>query len=488
MLMNAKEWEYSNEGKTKLVLVYTGSNKYYHGKALILRKSRITDMESCFHHEVMGRILTFLYVVDKSETVHCAAEFLEDLLEQLQYCRPIGRACGKSLELYHNAELQPNCCGLQGQFSDFLRATSASCISVEIKVKCGLKASSPFIPESRRVKFFYSRFQLMQCYKYSKAKKTSDGILSWGKFVSKSAYMPEDLCSSDIHRIAHSLRMLLATPQNNMRICIDGRHAYGWDKVEDKHFRDCLSASATALCFDPTKDPSEQLVNLVAGILANESILDRLVVAQDLDVLDVEGSAIVYKRVVLLCGGSESVAQSFLHTAFDKPIDERLLSRHTDGKCNNLGDSNLETVLKLRQLRVSHDTPIEIRDNYRTAAKNIISIASMDTCALLLQLFMVSLVAKDASVIITMKRCDPVIADVLPFVSVPQNLQNCGVFVTPTHNSDTRNCTNTPDTDIYAYSVRAIDVGLKSLDKLWRKEDEEDEVCMAAAKRYIDIY
>lgn len=53
------------------------------------------------------------------------------------------------------------------------------------------------------------------------------------------------------------------------------------------------------------RTPAEALMDLVGEILAKEPLVSRLVAAQALDVLEVEGGGLVFNKLVSLCGGSK---------------------------------------------------------------------------------------------------------------------------------------------------------------------------------------
>lgn len=53
-------------------------------------------------------------------------------------------------------------------------------------------------------------------------------------------------------------------------------------------------------------------MDLVGEILAKEPLVSRLVAAQALDVLEVEGGGLVFEKLVSLCGGSKYVLFAIL--------------------------------------------------------------------------------------------------------------------------------------------------------------------------------
>ncbi len=56
-------------------------------------------------------------------------------------------------------------------------------------------------------------------------------------------------------------------------------------------------------------------MDLVGQILAKEPLVSRLVAAQALDVVEVEGGGLVFEKLVSLCGGSKYVCFSLFLSA-----------------------------------------------------------------------------------------------------------------------------------------------------------------------------
>jgi hypothetical protein len=135
-------------------------------------------------------------------------------------------------------------------------------------------------------------------------------------------------------------------------------------------------------------------------------------------------------------------------------------------------------AIKLRALRVDEHTSSAERLARRAAAELLVSQADRVECALLLQLFMVSLIAKDASLMVSFRACALNDSQCGGFTPMAQTATHCGIAVLPGDGGEQDPAT-APQQG-FMYTVGLIDLGLKALDKLWRKELEEDEVCATA--------
>jgi hypothetical protein len=133
----------------------------------------------------------------------------------------------------------------------------------------------------------------------------------------------------------------------------------------------------------------------------------------------------------------------------------------------------------LRALRVDEHTSSTERLARRTAAELLVAQAGREECALLLQLFMVSLIAKDASLIVSFRACALNDGRCGGLTATAQTATHCGIAVLPGDGGE-QDSVMAPQQQGFQYTVGLIDLGLKALDKLWKKELEEDEVCAAA--------
>jgi hypothetical protein len=501
--VSSAQWCYLGEGKVKIAFVNSDRGSTLFGRILLAYKSSDRDVTGCvrFEDEVMHKLLPGVYCDTSLSINDIAADMLVDLVKIASESRPAGRKTSKPLHLCNRGVLQQNYGRIYRALPSAVQFNQhARELTVELKVKCGLKASSPFIPFHRRVKLTMSRYQLIQHTKDAQATHPSSDGPTWGKYIGHSNYMPEDLCSGDLPRVRRSLQSLLHNPQNNLRISVDGKHRYGWDKVDLSSLYDALhsvddgTASSQRIGADGEAQAQEML-DAVAQILTKECVLQRLHALQDLDVLGVEGAALVYARVVDFCGDCRDATNRYLETSMLQlpgsvdinGLNSPLPKPHIEER-NGSYSSDISQLL--RELRISENTTDEQWTANRTVATGLVQRATLEECAHLLQLFMIALIARDASVVLALKRV--VTTDSTPDF-VAQALTHCGIVRVPRQGAENNaqcsdsmstSCGNEVDTaagDVcYAYTVGVIDLGLKALDKLWQKDLEEDAICQNA--------
>lgn len=528
--MNTEDWDYIGEGKVHIALCNNKCNSEYFGFVLLVpKRTGCSAYRSQFSSTVMEDIIGKEYVSDKFLNIELSDQFIGALLLRIQLLRPKKRVAKGGLTS-HNGILVRN-------FGVIYRTVNAplhlmkDTITIELKVKGGDCASSPFIPEDRTVKLRHSRFRLMQLYKTTNlvlGNAEPFAPVDWGIICSPSNYEPGELCSRENGRVRKSLTILLKNPQNNFRICLNGEHIYGWDLNNFESLREHLSKSVFGN-FNCSGGCDDRVLSLVAAVLCEEEVLQRLQFAQRLDLLDVEGAALAFTRLCELLGvpppvlsesdassesQSLSIVYEFLAEHMTTPIYPEILKTIFSANCNNScisigrqdgdgsgGCGSVELVRRLALLRVDACMSAEKRDRHRRAAVDMLNACSAEQCALLLQLWMVSLVAKDASVIVTMQACAPV--DHPPIFETKSMCYSCrdrdsgdsgAVQVRVIKQSDTvcgivSESTLQRDTTADAsavfrcvYTVGVIDLGLKSLDKAWKKELDEGYVCFSAAR------
>ena len=255
------------------------------------------------------------------------------------------------------AFLQPNY-RHYGQYHEHNSTTISKTLSIEIKPKAGYIPYSPLIHPMNRVKFFHTRFELLQQL-YSK------GIISkgWSSLSSSSSspttsmrrmsyYNPMDLFSDELVDKKHAMKELFSCPQNNLKVFYDNILLYGEkNKEEDGQKNDGLlsetmssSSSITTAkihsvlkdvfhnnnnknFFDDENDNGNQdssslnlvLQNKIQDLICNilqkhsNSLLHNLQLLQKrLDVLDYDGVIIIYQHLVDLCDGSMEDADTLV--------------------------------------------------------------------------------------------------------------------------------------------------------------------------------
>lgn len=319
-------------------------------------------------------------------------------------------------------------------------------LSLEIKVKGAFTSISPFIcpSSSSAIKFTMSRFEIMQSYKQRKhLVEGADQVVPWGTFRARSRYRPEDLCCRQFDRVCGAVRHLLETPQNNLKVVLNGEHVYGWSKDDFGEFNAHLQALLPAH-FDVLA-----VSEMIASALyeRHHSVLAALLEMQVLDVLDSEGAAFIYQHLLSSCyGGEETRCLDDLTECFLAPLDSAYLTFSS-------------VILKLRQdgiLIDTHETlifsegiqqllailPVNAVPNgdvYEEALTLAQRLFTREDCMFLLKAWMLSTIACDASVILRLA------------------MDTIG--------------------DVVSSQVTLIDCGLKSLTKLTTKAKKDAKIC-----------
>ncbi|KAK9075599.1 hypothetical protein SSX86_003925 [Deinandra increscens subsp. villosa] len=196
------------------------------------------------------------------------------------------------------------------------------CISVEIKPKCGFLPTSTFIREENAAKKRISRFRLHQILK-----------LHQGKVLQISEYDPLDMFSGSKGRVVKSVKDLFLTPQNNFRVFLNGRLVFGslGGGADDTNTEIAEAFEETLKDFFKADDERDRgmhtpyFLQLVAGAVSESGILDRLLQVQKLDVFDIEGAIHAYYDVVSqacpVCKELQQPAASVFHSI---PFDQSL--------------------------------------------------------------------------------------------------------------------------------------------------------------------
>lgn len=585
--MDAFEWDFLAEGKMHIILVnnrnqFTEVNVMRIEKCAVacehgcgLNKTRSAQSANSDNSFLQSHMLPWFScpVVSLSAAVRLTDAFINALVGRISGCRPKGRikAC-PVLKLSPFAYIETNYNYVCKQLPPCVvigvpgTVRSKQSISFDIKVKCGLKSMSPFVPLHRDIKRRYSKFAIMQLYKLGKillaqgliqlsdkSTRNTNGIdvndsnissmnnckaqtvqPEWGSFHNISSYNPSDLCSGQHNKVNSALQLLLKNPQNNLKVCVDGVHVYGWDK--DTNLAQ-LSVICHSCLFDSNSNNDDirgdgihntvndsvnasasldVITDAITAILCNENTLERLQRMQSLDIIDVEGAAAIFRRLETLIGSHDD-AVSVLSAALLEPVvgieyiaDCIAFVVYAKGNGDipheHIADVDLSNcpsvIMQMFQLSVSDSmTTSELQSRY-DAAHVVVQSMTVDDCVLLLKLWMLALVAKDASVIIALRPVD-IVADSIPTdvnrvsgvndvdstrsatssssgcVCVLQSSTHAGI-VTCQHITSIVTAAHTNDDNkrhSFAYNLSLIDLGLKSVDKVWLKDEEEDDIC-----------
>ena len=240
VMINSSHWAYLAEGKTSIVFAYEGpmdstTRNDIQFDNQVIRVSKLDDIHSdksdLFSFYVLTPWYSPLYLTE-SKLLTLEFSSIYELLTKSLPKRPPGRVAGIPISNTLSEKvvyLQPNLHLHVRPKHEFLRrfGYSSNCVvSLEMKVKCGLKSLSPFVNHANSIKFLLGRYSLMQFFKQWEC--DHDIQCEWGKFTSMSNYDPSELCSRERSKVTRALNDLLENPQNNLRVSLNGEHAYGW--------------------------------------------------------------------------------------------------------------------------------------------------------------------------------------------------------------------------------------------------------------------
>ncbi|KAL5713009.1 inositol-pentakisphosphate 2-kinase [Ranunculus cassubicifolius] len=304
---DAAEWVYRGEGAANLVLSYTGRSPTYIGKVLRIKKSlrskpqSITPASVLSPHDILlwkdlkdivsstsTDTAAQLYVlnvmlpllgsdhVDAGKSILVSRPFLEAIEKTILSQRPSWRVDAAKVNTVCDSAL------LISDHSIFPHGVLQGdpCISVELKPKCGFLPSSKLINEQTHVKKSVPRFRMHQYLK-----------LRQGEISQLSEYNPLDLFSGCREKTNKALNALYRNPQNNFRVFMNGSfiNFKGGESLESQ-LEGVISA-----------DDGERLpnfLNLISETILKSGVLNRLLEAQKLDSLDIEGAIHAYYNIV----------------------------------------------------------------------------------------------------------------------------------------------------------------------------------------------
>jgi hypothetical protein len=390
-------------------------------------------------------------------------------------------------------------------------------VCVEVKPKASYLAYSPLVHETRRAKFHRSRFELMQQLLGAEKVKKGWGSPTNNAMLDKasvgacardentlnkisSQYSPIDLFSGNKSRIQRAINSLLVTPQNNLRLFVDGTLVWGHDKRPST--RSEVDALITALdlskpprdgsmdssSFDKAVLAEETLSNILSHILQRERLLEDLAKAQKgFDMIDADGAVAVYLRLVHLCGESHKSAEALIdYKSYNRYqaggisrakgiSDEGVLLEQIQypirrPQCPALDSLLVETQNLARSLRSNNaketqggDETNKFLDIAHERASKCVHQLSRDACLYLLQSWLISTCLNDVSLMITF-TCRPSRGQETS--EAEGDCQACAFTEEPFDRVTVRS------TDVQ-YRVKVVDLDAKPAKKLRSREEKE---------------
>lgn len=365
---NAEEWDYKGEGAANVIVLYCGTSPDFVGKVLRVKKAPIKFLKDshlrnkapvlsveeqsiwsgwkevveanskeilaqAYVQHVIGPLLGSQYV-DPGTLIHVSEGFLEALEQKISNKRPAWRIEDAKIDTQSDFAL------LMSDHSLSLRGPSDTtpCISIEIKPKCGFLPSSRFISEENHIKRLVSRFAMHQHLKFSEQKISC---------ISK--YSPLDLFSESHDRIHRAIEGLFETPQNNLRIFLNGSLVFGGlGGYAEQELCDGPIVNSLARELEDTLEnviacQSGERVkffkDLVTETLLRTRILSQLLEVQKMDMYDIEGAIHAYYNVIQVpchvCTHSVSKAGNLnqaekIEINPDEPIEKDMQEKISD--------------------------------------------------------------------------------------------------------------------------------------------------------------
>ncbi|CAM6117342.1 unnamed protein product [Calypogeia fissa] len=447
-LRDAEGWHYRGEGAANIVLAYRGDDPELTGKVLRLRKvlnndksvgnviksapvlsreeqtvwtewpdlvsaTTIAELNHAYARDVLRPLLGEEHV-DPGTLVHIESSFIEALGCHIDSMRPTWRAESGSLEVLTGVGLLISDHTYFPTPAGTVEASSAT-ISVELKPKCGFLPSTTFITEEDSIKKSLSRFTMHQQLKFHQ-----------GKIDHISKYDPLDLFSGTRDGILKAIEALFETPQNNLRIFLNGEEIFGAsknDKLSIIHFDNVLEGFVPAQAGERV----QAFQNFVTDLLLKSDILHKLLAVQRLDYYDIEGAIQVYDRFL-----------SYQNRLSESPKTDEISST---GK----GTEELRQVWETISYR---DECLQLSEK-----KTHASSASVEDCQNILRDFLISATAKDCGLMLSLQP-------------LSQSMDSAG-----TQNANILRSSN----GLYLQKILLLDLDLKRLKKMnyYSKLDRE---------------
>ncbi|ONK77818.1 uncharacterized protein A4U43_C02F11010 [Asparagus officinalis] len=321
---DAMDWSYKGEGAANLVLSYHGSSPFLIGKVLRIKKvptrkkvpksevksangglalskneqllwrdfkelvesNSIELVEQGYMMWVMGPLLDPKHV-DGGICITVSREFLHSIKRSTNDQRPTWRVDAAEVDINCDSAL------LISDHSIFLSSKGTlnadMCFTVEIKPKCGFLPSSEFIAQKNVIKKSTTRFKMHQLLK-----------LHEGEISQLSGYDPLDLFSGSKDRIYQAITSLFTTPGNNFRVFQNGSLIFG-GLGGGMDMTDARSHEANEKVEALLKGSGLKLatfIELIVEVLLKSAVLDKLLAAQKLDLVDIEGAIHLYYNII----------------------------------------------------------------------------------------------------------------------------------------------------------------------------------------------
>jgi hypothetical protein len=440
---------------------------------------------------------------------------------KLDVFRPLKRK-SKPLHVMNVAYLEPN-------IFWFEETAQSASFCWEIKVKCDLRSISPFLQVVSFPKLYHSRYLLNQHYK-QRAANSNNGMfrqVEWGKFRSRSSYHPADLCSNDFQRIFSAVENLVENPQNNLGIVYNENRCYGWDIDNIEEYESKLEEFASLQDAAPDNFPFafdrrrkwKSLVNFLFSLILHEEMISSYVEKlQCLDIIDCEGAYECYRKG-LASSSSQAGWDKDLLDYLQQPLQDSIKiisdiiydlhypSNNSHDRLERPSFQERVTLLPISSalksyLLLVHDSktmllgdpcPKEFvarREQLRGKALELLNMYSLDDILYLLKLWMLSIIAKDCSVLVSIRWSTAFVKSVVGRKALNEILEEdtnvadlSDLFCVRKQQQDdyghikVKNSVGVEIENVFDYKINLVDIGLKDFSKFISKKKKDEEIC-----------
>lgn len=326
--------------------------------------------------------------------------------------------------------------------------TSQQQFTIELKPKCGFLPTTPSIHPNHRSKYKKHRFGLMQGLMKGGYLKKGWQTPSDQDDFTQSKYSPLHLFSREPDRVKYSLEKLIENPQNNLRIWHNSSILL--DNTTNIFSTLELSNSKSNEVPMSTKD---KLVAIITEILSSrEPILSSLLSLQKADIIDVDGANLIYDRLVQICGSKDEADTSLIITA---PCAMSTSKDDIIPLPKPLCPALSIFLDEIFSFSVGNSLSDDQMDEAWNRCSKLISSLSRDACIWLLQGWLISLSACDASIMLSIDFFDQTTTR----QEVQQTQSSNGSFLY--------------DDKLVCYLIKLIDIDSKPTSKLRNRKLKE---------------
>lgn len=252
------EYVYLAEGGRNLVLKYVGQEKQLIGTVLRVQKNALSDLKfkyKSFSKKFLTSLISPRFLQDAVK-VEISDHFRNQINDKIKFNlkRPENRRFQEINSTVRTACILENLTAKVGQ-------SNSDTITVEIKPKCGYLPMKQLLSYfSQNMKSSISRYQLHQVLK-----------LKQNKLTRISEYDPLLLFSNDENKMLQALKALIKTPQNNLRVFLNGE------------------------LVPPESVLTLKMLKKLVSFLKTERVLSEILDVQKLDRFDIENIHLIYK-------------------------------------------------------------------------------------------------------------------------------------------------------------------------------------------------